>query len=115
VGLTPSQIVRLTSFGPARTWRVWPTKDSIAKGADGDLVILDPDLEWTITAATIHSTHPVSPYLGWQGKGMPKWTIVRGNIVAEEGKLMGSPLGRWLRGPQASCSVDVKSEESNVR
>jgi len=46
---------------------------------------------------------------------MPKWTIVRGNIVGEEGKLMGSPLGRWLRGPQASCCVDVKSEESNAR
>jgi hypothetical protein len=94
---------------------VWPTKGSIAKGADGDLVIVDSDLEWTITAATIHSTHPVSPYLGWQGKGHAEVDDRPREYCGRRGKLMGSPLGQWLRGPQASCSVDLKSEESNVR
>ncbi|HUP60774.1 MAG TPA: dihydroorotase [Thermoanaerobaculia bacterium] len=106
LGLTLSQIVRLTSFGPARTWRVWPGKGSITPDADGDLVIVDPDREWTIAAASIQSLHPQSPYLGWQGKGMPIWTVVRGNIVAEEGKLVGSPCGRWLPGPHALQPID---------
>jgi allantoinase len=108
--LAPWDIVRLTSFEPARTWGVWPRKGSIALGADADLVVVDPAREWTIVEETIYSRHPISAYLGYCGTGAPLWTVIRGQIVVEDGKLVGSPLGQWLAGSHAQHN---ESEEES--
>jgi dihydropyrimidinase len=40
-----------------------------------------------------------SPYAGWKVKGLPVLTMVRGKIVAQEGKVVGAPgHGRYLSG-----------------
>ena len=33
---------------------------------------------------------------GWKVKGMPVYTIVRGNVVMRNGKVMGKPQGRLV-------------------
>lgn len=97
-GLSVSDIVRLTSFSPARIWGIWPRKGALMPGSDADLVVLDPNRPWVIDAATSLSRHRRSPYLGLCGTGAPELTVVRGNVVARNGGLVGSPIGAWVPG-----------------
>jgi len=39
----------------------------------------------------------VTPYHGFRVKGMPVYTIVRGNVVMKNGELYGNPQGQLLR------------------
>ena len=47
-------------------------------GADADLAIFDPDLQWTITAAAQQSAVDYTPYEGLEVTGWPISTMVRG-------------------------------------
>lgn len=95
--LTLPDIVRLTSFGPARTWGIWPRKGSFLPGADADITIVDPARSWAITQESIQSRHPNSCYLRMRGIGCSIITIVRGTVVAREGRLLGAPTGQLVR------------------
>jgi allantoinase len=54
-------------------------------------VVIDMEREWTIDAKKFHSMHKHSPFDGQKVKGKPVLTIVRGKIVAKEGKAIGVP------------------------
>lgn len=88
--LTLEDVVRMTSYNPARIYRL-PFKGEIRAGYDGDLTIVDMELEKEFTSETIRSKCPWSPYMGRVFKGWPVMTVVRGQIVARDGKLTGSP------------------------
>ena len=96
LGLSPPDIVRLTSFRPARVWGLWPRKGALVPGADADLVVLDPAHRWTIDAATGHTRHGSGPYAGLSGTGAPVVTVLRGTVVARDGQLVGRPFGAFL-------------------
>jgi dihydroorotase len=98
LGLSLSDVVRLTSFEPARIWGVWPRKGAVLPGSDADLTIVDLDRSWRISPGTVHSRHRLSPYRGWTGRGAPVTTVVRGTVVAQDGSLTGQPPGRWVPG-----------------
>jgi dihydroorotase-like cyclic amidohydrolase len=49
--------------------------------------------EGVIDKNCLHSKSKATPYHGWQVKGMPVYTIIRGNIVAKDGKVVGTPIG----------------------
>ena len=97
-GLTLNQLVRLCSEAPAKIWSVWPRKGSLLPGADGDLTILDLDRPWTIDETQLHSKHNITPWHGWQGRGRPVMTIVRGQVVMRDGALVAArPRGQLVR------------------
>lgn len=98
-GLSISDIVRLTSFAPARAWGLWPRKGAICCGSDADLVVIDPDRPWVIDEQSIFSLHRTSPYSGLAGQGIPVVTTVRGKVVMRDGSLVGDPAGDWVPGP----------------
>lgn len=50
---------RLLSSEPARLCNLYPKKGNIGKGADGDLVIWDPEEAFTVTEETILHKHKV--------------------------------------------------------
>lgn len=96
-GLTLNQLVRLCSEAPAQIWDVWPRKGSLHIGADGDLTILDLDQPWTIDEARLHSKNNLTPWHGWQGRGRPVMTIVRGQVVMRDGALVAEqPVGQMV-------------------
>ena len=72
-------------------------KGRIAEGYDADLVVFDPDAEFSVTTDQLHYRHPLSPYLGERLRGVVKATYLRGSCVFAERKFPGEPTGRECR------------------
>ena len=67
-----------------------------AQGSDADIVLIDPTIRKTLTKDDFHVAD-YSPWEGWQITGWPVLTILRGKVIAEKGKLLGSTSdGRLL-------------------
>ena len=90
------QIVRWMCEGPARLAGFTGRKGTIAAGADADLVVFDDAGTTTITAATVHHRHKVTPYSGETLRGAVHATYLRGQRVAENGKAIATELGALL-------------------
>lgn len=88
-GYDPTLLARALSEGPAKVFGIYGKKGAIKVGFDADLVILDPDKEWEITPESLYYVNKISAFVGMKGKGLPVCTIVRGQVVAEDCKLVG--------------------------
>lgn len=60
----------------------------LEEGATADIVILDPDLEWTVKKEEFYTRGSHSPFVGRKLKGKAVMTIVDGNIVMHDGKIL---------------------------
>jgi dihydropyrimidinase len=91
------RFVEVFSANPAKLMGLYPRKGAIAPGSDADLAVWDPDVRRTITLDDLHHDSDYSPWEGWEVRGWPVATVLRGKIVVDEGKLLGGPEdGRWL-------------------
>jgi dihydroorotase-like cyclic amidohydrolase len=95
--LSLNHFVKLQAEAPARAWGLWPRKGALARGADGDLTIVDMQKEGVIDMDALHSKSKVTPFQGFRVKGMPAYTIVRGTVVMKAGELCEKPPGRFFR------------------
>jgi allantoinase len=73
-----------------------PAKGAIAVGRDADLIVFDPDCEWTVDAKSLHHRHPVTPYDGHRLRGQVLTTILRGVTVFDQGDFASVPSGRMV-------------------
>ena len=55
-------------------------KGTLSAGADADVTIIDPNVEWTIEANEFRSQSRNTPFNGWQVRGRAKTVIVGGEI-----------------------------------
>jgi dihydroorotase/allantoinase len=94
--MTLPEFVRVTSRNPAQVWSMAPRKGSLRVGSDADFTLVDLNKEWVIDASKLHSKNTVSPFDGWRGKGMAVATIVRGQVVMQNGQLVGQASGRMV-------------------
>ncbi|MEO0652533.1 MAG: dihydroorotase, partial [Planctomycetota bacterium] len=62
----------------------------------GDVVIVDPDRSGPLEADWLESRSPCNPFIGRQLAGLPVTTIVRGQVVYDHGKTVGSAIGAPL-------------------
>ena len=88
-GWSPSEAVRVLSEGPAKAFGIWDRKGSVEVGKDADVVIMDPEEPWEITPESIVQLNQISSFVGLKGKGTPCATLVRGHVVARDGKVCG--------------------------
>jgi dihydroorotase len=95
--MTLPQFVRASSTNVARTWGM-ARKGQLAIGCDGDVTIVDLSREWVLDANKLHSRNHITPFDGWRGRGLPVATVVRGQVMVENGQLTGEPKGRMVRG-----------------
>ena len=97
-GYCPTLLARALSEGPARAFGIYGQKGAIEVGFDADLVILDPAKEWEITPESLYYVNRVSAFVGLKGTGLPQCTLVRGDVVAENGRLVGTKgFGKFVR------------------
>ena len=96
--LTPSEFVAATSTNAAKIFNVHPRKGVIAKGADADVVVWDPNASRTISAETHNQNIDFSIYEGMTVTGIPAVTISQGNVVYENGELKTvRGAGRYIK------------------
>ena len=90
-GLPPTWFARVLAENPARLFGLYPRKGAILPGSDADLLIIDPDAEWTLTAADMLGQAGYTPYEGWQVRGRPWMTLLRGRVLLEGGEVKQQP------------------------
>jgi dihydroorotase/allantoinase len=74
---------------PARVWGLYPQKGSLRVGTDADIVVVDPGREWTFDSTQLRSKGTVTPFDGERFRGAVTTTIVRGEVVYENGTVVG--------------------------
>ena len=94
-GMIPiTRYVQVSSFNPARAWGLYPRKGNISVGADADLIIVDMKKESRVEPEKFYSKAKWSPFDGFELKGQPVYTIVRGNVVMDHGHVETKPIGQ---------------------
>ena len=78
-----SDILRKMTINPACILRL-PNKGRLSIGADGDMVIFDPEEEWTVDTSRFASKGRNTPFGGRRLKGKVKYTIVGGKVVYQD-------------------------------
>ncbi|QQG36242.1 MAG: dihydroorotase [Micavibrio aeruginosavorus] len=94
--LTLERFVDLTAYGPARIHQI-AGKGRICPGYDADFTIVDMKARKEITAKQQKSKAGWSPYEGMKVTGWPVATIIRGQIVMQDGEVSGLPRGLPVR------------------
>jgi dihydropyrimidinase len=89
--LTPERFVALTATNAARLFGMYPRKGTIAVGSDADLVVWETRGKRTIRDEDLHSRAGHSVYRGRELTAWPLVTVRRGEIVFEDGKILGAP------------------------
>lgn len=94
--LTLERFVDLTSHGPQRIFGL-ADKGRVAEGYDADLTIIDLKARRTIRHQDTASRCGWTPFDGFEAKGWPVATIIRGEAVMRDGEILGVPRGQPVR------------------
>ena len=89
-GMSLERFVDITSANAARIFGLYPRKGAIAAGSDADITIIDPSINRPLTLDDLH-LEDYSIWEGWHIRGWPVTTLLRGKVMVEEGRLLGSP------------------------
>jgi dihydroorotase len=85
--ITLVELLQKMSFNPAKAFHLpW---GRIEVGLDGDLTIIDLDLEKSINPTSFASKGKNTPFAGWKCKGWPIMTIVGGKVVWQDEREKG--------------------------
>lgn len=96
--LSLNRFVEVSATNPAKLFGLYPRKGTIAVGSDADLVIFDPNKAVTIRHRDMHSRSDYELYEGFEVTGWPTHTLSRGEVIVENGKVLGSSgRGRLLK------------------
>ena len=95
-GLSLERIADLTSRQVAKRFRL-DQKGEIAVGYDADFTIVDPAGNETVTTESLLYRHRHSPYVGRKLRGRIVRTVLRGQTVFLDGKIIGLPSGKFIR------------------
>ena len=100
--VTAADMCRVLSENPAKLYGCWPRKGLIVPGSDGDIVVLDPASEGTISVDNHVQNVDYTPYEGWRTKCSIVQVYLRGNLAADRGQVL-NPRGRFI--PRGRCSL----------
>ncbi|MFO1174030.1 MAG: dihydropyrimidinase [Paracoccaceae bacterium] len=85
--ITMNEFVAVTSTNIAKILNCYPRKGAVLVGADADLVVWDPEKEKVIRAATQQSAIDYNVFEGQRVKGLPRYTLTRGQVAVNDGKV----------------------------
>ncbi|BAY13282.1 amidohydrolase family protein [Calothrix sp. NIES-2098] len=95
-GMSYNHMAKLLSWNPSRRFGLLE-KGNIAIGFDADLVLIDPNESFVVRAAESESQQGYTPFEGVELTGRVKSTFLRGNLIYNNGEVLGSPTGRYLK------------------
>ena len=95
-GMPLQRFVDITSASAAKVFGLYPRKGALAAGSDADIVVLDPSISRPLSLEDLH-LEDYSIWEGWEIRGWPVTTMLRGKVMVDDGRLVGSPSdGRLL-------------------
>lgn len=107
------QFVSLTAASAARFYGLYPRKGALLPGSDADLLIVDPSIERTISAAALEMGVDWTPYEGLTLRGAPTSLLVRGRLAVADGAFVGvRGFGRFLPSSNATAPAPPVPQES---
>ena len=89
-------LVRMASENPALLYGI-EGKGQIHLGYDADLVLVDLEEQWTFERSMVQSKCGWSPFEGETFWGLPRWTVLRGQVAMRDGVPVGTPVGKVAR------------------
>jgi allantoinase len=95
-GFSLLDVTRWLSGNPAQQVSLASRKGSIAVGNDADVVIWNPDAQFTVAATTLHHRHKITPYNHEPLSGVVQKTFLRGRKIYDVGQFIESPPGHML-------------------
>lgn len=102
-GMTPNRVAELVCRNPAERYGLG-SKGDLAEGFDADVVLFDPDETFVVRASESESAQGYTPFEGMELTGRVKTTLLRGQVVYDNGAVVGDPAGRYLHRPTQRAS-----------
>ena len=97
-------LTRWLATEPARLAGLTGRKGALVAGYDADIVVFEPNVEWTVTDEGLRFRHKLSPYLGARLRGRVLETYLRGECIF------------WRRGLQgAGGLIDPQARGQELR
>jgi len=95
------KLVELLCYNNARTFGIYPRKGTISIGSDADIIVVDLNKRVKLSHADSHySVSNYCPYEGWEVQGWPVLTMLRGNVIMKDGRLLAKPgTGKYIPRP----------------
>ncbi len=84
--ITIDRIAELMSVNPAKLLHV--EGGILKEGAAADVTVIDPEKEWTVHGKDLYTKSLFTPFEGMTLKGRAVLTVVDGEIVMKEGKVL---------------------------
>lgn len=91
------QMCRYLSENPAKLYNLYPQKGTLSPGSDADIVVWNPNTEWTLSKDTQLSNIDYCPMEGTKIKGRAEQVYLRGRLAAENGKIILEKAGQYVR------------------
>ena len=94
---------RVLAENPARLYGMFPRKGVLAKGADADIVVYDPQADHVIRAENLLSRAGYTPYEGFVTRGGIEQVWLRGQLMVRGGSVVGECGGKFI--PRGKCAL----------
>jgi allantoinase len=94
--LTLEHLATWLAAAPAKLAGLDDRKGAIAPGCDADVVFFDPDATAVVDPSTLFHRHLLTPYAGMRLNGRVHKTMLRGEVVFDEGTFPSAASGRPL-------------------
>jgi len=93
-----NRFLQIISENAARRYGLFDRKGSIEIGKDADLVLVDPNANWTVKGQDFFSKGKITPFEGMTFQGRIIKTVVRGEVVYDyqRGMCVKPGFGRFL-------------------
>ncbi|MFP3919083.1 dihydroorotase family protein [Lysinibacillus telephonicus] len=92
-----NQLVSMLSYKPALEHGIASRKGVIRVGSDADITIVDLSKETVIRTKDLLSKSKVTAFDGFRVKGLPVYTIVNGHVVMEDGQVIETLKGQFIK------------------
>jgi dihydropyrimidinase len=93
------RLVDVCCYRPAKQFGLAPRKGTLSIGSDADLVLIDLNREAVAPPKPVYSNADYSIIAGRKLKGWPILTMLRGRIIAQDGKVVAETgEGRYIAG-----------------
>lgn len=100
--LSLPRLIGMMTYNPAKLFGLYPQKGTLQPGSDADIVLFDPNKQWTLKKEDLFYKNTHSPFVGKTMTGSVEMTFVRGKVVYEKGEIKASKgFGTFLRRQKA--------------